>query len=616
MLRFIRGFAALIGAGDLPPVHRLGRRRLGVTIVAVAALLAGPGMLPSTAKQASAQSADVAQWYGELDAGERQFRFAIELAAEQGKPVHTLHSFDEGDRRFPLERFSDGGGKLVFEIKATGAVYVAAVDAHGVATGTWTQRGQELPLTFRKVAGQAVPPAADEIWAGTLDAVIQKLPLRFRVGKGTDGKEDVRMDSLGQKAGGFRAVRTVAGDAWTIKVAAVKGEFAGKLGPDGKLTGSWKQGGATLPLVLDKVTVATAAATISEKRRPQTPKPPFPYDTREAAFRNINDGVELAGTLTLPRGPGPWPAVVLVSGSGQQDRDETLMDHKPFLVLADALSRVGIAVLRYDDRGVGGSTGDPTKGTSVDFARDAEAGIDWLQKQPGIDPARIGIVGHSEGGLIAALLAERRTDLAGIVMLAGTGVDGGRILVSQGELVLKSEGLGDADQIRRSRIMQEAMIDAVRGSDESTDPAALAAKAGTRIRSDLADEIEKADDAAKAQLDAAVADGLRRLSAPWFRFFIGHDPATALAKVTCPVLAVIGEKDVQVDPGLNLPAIRQALAAGGNADATVEELPGLNHLFQTCTTGAVSEYDRIEETFAPVALGTVRDWLVKRLGAK
>ena len=218
--------------------------------------------------------------------------------------------------------------------------------------------------------------------------------------------------------------------------------------------------------------------------------------------------------------------------------------------------------------------------------------------------------------MIAALLAARRPDLAGIVMLAGTGVDGGRILVSQGELVLKSEGLGGADQIRRSRIMQEAMIDAVRGSDESTDPAALAAKAGARIRADLADEIEKADDAAKAQLDAAIADGLRRLTAPWFRFFIGHDPATALAKITCPVLAIVGEKDVQVDPALNLPAIRQALAAGGNTDATVEELPGLNHLFQTCTTGAVSEYDRIEETLAPVAIDAVRDWLVKRLGEK
>lgn len=364
--------------------------------------------------------------------------------------------------------------------------------------------------------------------------------------------------------------------------------------------------------MLEKVAVDTAAATIPEQRRPQTPKPPFPYDIREAAFRNTNDGVDLAGTLTLPQGAGPWPAVVLVSGSGQQDRDETLFYHKPFLVLADALSRAGIAVLRYDDRGVGGSGGDPTNATSVDFARDAEAAIDWLKERPDIDPARIGVVGHSEGGLVAALLAARRTDLAGIVMLAGPGVDGGRILVSQWEFMFKLVGPGGADLIRRPRITQDAMIDAVRGSDESTDPATLAA----RIRADLADEIEKADDAAKAQLDAAVADGLRRLMVPWYRFFIGHDPATALAKITCPVLAIIGEKDFQVDPALNLPAIRQALAAGGNTDATVEELPGLNHLFQTCTTGAMSEYDQIEETLAPVAIATVRDWLVKRLGAK
>ena len=589
-------------------------RRLAMALAAVM-LLGFPGIAPVAGTPALAQEAG-ADWYGEMEAGDRQFRFAIESAEEQGKTVHRLRSFDEGDRRFLLERFSDGGGKLVFEINAASAVYVATVGDGGVATGTWTQRGQTLPLTFRKAAGQAVPPAADEIWAGTLDAVVQKLPLRFRNGKGADGQADVRMDSLGQKAGGFRAERVVAGEAWTIKVPAVKGEFAGKLGPDGKLTGSWKQGGANLPLVLEKVAAGAAAALPPEQRRPQTPKPPFPYDVREAAFRNTKDGVDLAGTLTLPQGAGPWPAVVLVSGSGQQDRDETLMDHKPFLVLADALSRAGIAVLRYDDRGVGGSGGDPTKATSVDFARDAEAAIEWLKERPDIDPARIGVVGHSEGGLIAALLAARRTDLAGIVMLAGTGVDGGRILVSQGELVLKSEGLGDADQIRRSRVMQEAMIDAVRGSDESTDPAALAAQAGARIRADLADEIDKADKADEVDEAQAVADGLRRLTAPWFRFFIGHDPATALAKITCPVLAIIGEKDVQVDPALNLPAIRQALAAGGNTDATVEEIPGLNHLFQTCTTGAVSEYDRIEETLAPVAIATVRDWLVKRLGAK
>jgi len=574
--------------------------------------------LPSLATRSGAQvpAAVTTPWYGELDAGERQLRLAIEVAEEGGKTIHRLRSFDEGDRRFPLDRFSDGGGKLVFEIKATGAVYAGGVGADGAATGTWTQRGQELPLAFRRVTeGVAVPRLADEIWAGTLDAVVQKLPLRFRVGKGADGKADVRMDSLAQKMGGFRAERVVVGDGWTIKVPAVKGEFAGKLGADGKLTGSWKQGGASLPLELEKVAADAPAAVLPEKRRPQTPMPPFPYEVREAAVRNAIDGVDLAGTLTLPRGAGPWPAVVLVSGSGPQDRDETIMDHKPFLVLADALTRAGIAVLRYDDRGVGASTGDSSQATSLDFSRDAEAAVDWLRQQPGVDPRRIGVVGHSEGGLIAAMLAARRADLAGIVMLAGTGVDGGRILVSQGELVLKSEGLGAADQLRRSRIMQEAMIDAVRGSDADADPAVLATKAGTRIRAELAEEMARADAEAKAQLDAAVADGLRRLSAPWFRFFIGHDPAADLAKVRCPVLAVVGEKDVQVDPALNLPAIRQALAASGNADATVAELPGLNHLFQTCTTGAVSEYDRIEETFAPVGIATVRDWLVKRLAA-
>ena len=580
--------------------------------------LVAPLLLLCLASRSAAQgpAAVTTPWYGELEAGERRLRLAIEVADEGGKAIHRLRSFDEGDRRFVLDRFSDGGGKLVFEIKATGVVYVGGVGADGGATGTWAQRGKELPLAFRRVAeGVEVPPLADEIWAGTLDAVVQKLPLRFRVGKGANGQEDIRMDSLAQKAGGFRGERVVAGDGWTIKVPAVKGEFSGRLGADGKLVGSWRQGGAKLPLELEKVAADQAAPAAAEKRRPQTPMPPFPYDVREAAVRNAIDSVDLAGTLTLPRGAGPWPAVVLVSGSGPQDRDETIMDHKPFLVLADALTRAGIAVLRYDDRGVGASTGDSSQATSLDFSRDAEAAVDWLRQQPGIDPRRIGVVGHSEGGLIAAMLAARRADLAGIVMLAGTGVDGGRILVSQGELVLKSEGLGGADQLRRSRIMQEAMIDAVRGSATDADPGALATKAGARIRAELTEEMSRADADATAQLDAAVADGLRRLSAPWFRFFIGHDPAADLARVRCPVLALVGEKDVQVDPAINLPAIRQALATGGNADATVEELPGLNHLFQTCTTGAVSEYDRIEETIAPVGIATVRDWLVKRLGA-
>lgn len=551
-------------------------------------------------------------WYGELDAGTRQFRFAIETLPGAGP---TLRSFDEGDRRFPLDGFADGGGKLAFTIKSTGAVFAAEVDATGTATGTWSQRGAELPLVFRAVApGERVPPEPDEVWAGTLDAVVQKLPLRFRITKGPDGRATVFMDSLGQKAGGFRGEMSVEGRDWTIDVPAVKGAFRGSLGDDGTIDGTWRQAGAALKLSLEKIDPAAAAEGPPPKKRPQTPRPPFPYESREAAIRHEAAGVSLSGTLTVPRGAGPFPAVVLVSGSGPQDRDETLMDHKPFLVLADALSRAGIAVLRYDDRGVGGSTGDASSATSATFAADAAAAIDWLREQPGIDPARIAVMGHSEGGLIAAMLAAARHDIAAIVMLAGTGVDGREILVSQGELVLRSEGLGDEKAIRRSRVMQESIIDAVRGSEPTDDPAMVAAAAEARIVEALADEMAAAGDAERKALSAAVADGVRRLSTPWFRFFFAHDPAADLAKVVCPVLALVGEKDVQVDPNLNLPPIRAALET--NRDATVEEIAGVNHLFQTCTTGGVSEYDRIEETFAPAALDRVTRWLVERLRAK
>lgn len=586
-------------------------RRLVPLAIVVAVVCASIPRIQARQPAAAEKAAEPA-WYGELEAGDRQFRFAIEKMPGTGP---TLRSFDEGDRRFPLDGFSDAGGKLVFTLKATGASYVGEVGADGVAKGTWTQRGAGLPLAFRRVAqGAKVPPAAAEVWAGTLDAVVQKLPLRFRIDAGPDGKRVARMDSLAQKAGGFRGDLTIDGTSWTIDVPATKGAFKGTLGPDGKLAGQWRQGGAVLKLELEKVDAEALSDLPKAKPRPQTPRPPFPYEIREAAIANAAAGVTLAGTLTLPKGAGPAPAVVLVSGSGPQDRDETIMDHKPFLVLADALTRAGIAVLRYDDRGTGASTGDSAEATSADFAADAAAAIDWLGTQPGIDPRRIAVVGHSEGGLIAAMLAATRADLAGIVMLAGTGVDGRAILVSQGELVLRSEGLGDEKAIRRSRVMQEAILDAVHGSEPGADPAALAATAEARIVAALADEVAGAGEAQRKALSDAVVDGIRRLSVPWFRSFIVHDPATDLAKVTCPVLAIVGEKDVQVDPKLNLPAIRAALAA--NRDATVEELPGLNHLFQTCRTGAVSEYDKIEETMAPAAIERVRGWLVERLGAK
>ena len=580
--------------------------------LAVLALVAPPA---ADARQPDAKPLATPAWYGELEAGDRQFRFVIEAAEEEGKRVARLRSLDEGDRRFDLGGFDDAGGRLVFELAASAAAYAGTIDAAGAATGTWKQRGQELPLVFRRVAeGAKVPPDPDEVWAGTLDAVVQKLPLRFRISKGADGARSVHMDSLAQRAGGFRGDLAIEGAEWKIDVPAVKGSFRGTLGADGKLSGLWRQGGAALALLLEPVDVGALADGPAPRKRPQLPQPPFPYESRDARIVHEAAGAVLAGTLTLPRGPGPHPAVVLVSGSGQQDRDETIADHKPFLVIADALSRAGVAVLRYDDRGVGGSSGDVAAATTADFAADAGAAVDWLRGQPGIDPARIAVVGHSEGGIIAAMLGATRRDLAAIVLLAGTAVDGRRILLSQGELVPRAEGVTDEAALRRGRVMQEAILDAVAGSDAAADPAALAAAAGARIRADLADEMAKAGPAEQAQLDAAVADGVRRLGSPWFRFFMAHDPSTDLAKVTCPVLALVGEKDVQVAPSLNLPPLRAALA--GNRDATAEEVAGVNHLFQTCTTGGVSEYDRIEETFAPAALDRVTRWLVERLRAE
>ena len=579
------------------------------------ALLALLAPVAAHARQPDARPLATPAWYGELEAGDRQFRFVIETSEEEGRRVSRLRSLDEGDRRFALGGFDDAGGRLVFDLAAAAASYAGAIDAAGVATGTWKQRGNELPLVFRRVAAAAkVPPDPDEVWAGTLDAAVQKLPLRFRISKQADGARVVRMDSLAQRAGGFRGDLTIEGAEWKIEVPAVKGSFRGTLGADGKLNGLWRQGGAALPLLLEPVDVGALADGPPAKRRPQLPQPPFPYESRDARIGHEAAGVVLAGTLTLPRGPGPFPAVVLVSGSGQQDRDQTIADHKPFLVIADALTRAGVAVLRYDDRGVGGSSGDPAAATTADFAADTAAALDWLREQPGIDPRRMAVVGHSEGGIIAAMLGATRRDLAAIVLLAGPAVDGRRILLSQGELVPRAEGVADEAALRRGRVMQEAMLDAVAGSDAGADAAALATAAGARIRADLAEEMAKAGDAERAQLDAAVADGVRRLGSPWFRFFIAHDPAIDLAKVTCPVLALVGGKDVQVDPALNLPPLRAALE--GNRDATVEEIPGVNHLFQTCTTGGVSEYDRIEETFSPAVMNRLRGWLTERLGAR
>jgi pimeloyl-ACP methyl ester carboxylesterase len=541
----------------------------------------------------------VTRWYGELDATDRRFRFILEHTGDW-----QLRSLDEGDQRFVVENYRADTERLRFELPISQARYAGNVRADGSVEGVWEQRGQSLPLDFRPVGDTPVPPPAEEVWAGELNATVQKLPLRFRITRDAAGLRTAWMDSPMQKAGGFRGDLGIKDRIWSFDVPAVRGRFEGMLSDDEQtLEGTWAQGGLSFPLTLARA-AEDALVQPAVKLRPQTPQPPFPYHSEDVVFRNAAADVTLAGTLTLPEGEGPFPAVVLISGSGPQDRDETLFEHKPFAVLADALTRRGVAVLRYDDRGVGGSSEGSPEATSEDFALDVDAARAFLAARPEIDAARVGLVGHSEGAMVAGIAAARKPGVACVVMLAGAGVDGRQVLLTQGRRVLEAEGVSDPAQLERQRVVQEVLMETVQEAAPGTSLEKMASDAAVRLRQELPE-----DDPARDDLESFAEAGVARLASPWFRFFLEHDPSQPLQTLSCPVLALVGSKDVQVDAATNLPPLREAVAKAGHPRSVVEELPGLNHLFQTATSGAVSEYDTIEETMAVELLDRVGDWL-------
>ena len=331
--------------------------------------------------------------------------------------------------------------------------------------------------------------------------------------------------------------------------------------------------------------------------RPQNPVKPYPYHEEELTYKSMEPGITLAGTLTIPENGGPFPAVVLISGSGAQNRNEELMGHKPFLVLADYLTRHGIAVLRFDDRGIGGSSTATSKETSENFARDVMGGVSYLKSRKEINPAQIGLIGHSEGGIIAPMVAAKSPDVAFIVMMAGTGVTGEEILKLQAELIMRANGTPE-EIIKENARAQKVMLDIIKSTTDKE-----AAK--EKVREELSDLNPMIRDVAQAQMDSTMT--------PWMRYFLTYDPKTALEKVKCPVLAINGEKDLQVAPGQNLPEIEKALKAGENKDFKTIELSGLNHLFQKCKTGSVAEYGQIEETISPTVLELISSWILERV---
>ncbi len=438
-------------------------------------------------------------------------------------------------------------------------------------------------------------------WQGVLRISAVELRIIFNVAKDTMGNRNATLDSPDQGAFDIPVDEVIIDkDSVKFNVKSIAGFYEGIIIEDSvMIDGNWNQGGMVMPLVLRK------AKKVDKPNRPQEPKEPFPYKVKEVKFENKNAKITLAGTLTFPIEGNLFPAVVLITGSGAQNRDEELLGHKPFLVLADYLTRNGIAVLRFDDRGTGESTGDFSTATSVDFSDDVLAAVEFLKLREKINPDQIGLIGHSEGGIIAPMAANSSKDIAFIVLMAGTGLRGDSILILQTELIMRANGESE-EVIKRDLRIYRGVYNIVMSNNDSTE-------ADKKLRQLFEEVYTELSDAEKNEIgdrERYLENQLKILLNPWFRYFVKYDPSTALTKVRCPVLAICGEKDLQVPPKENLAAIEMALKEGGNNNYRIAELKGLNHLFQTAETGSPLEYGKIEETFSPDAMKLIMDWML------
>jgi len=543
-------------------------------------------------------------WSGSLQAGEAVLHLVLHISkSEDGSLKATLDSLDQGVYGIEVTSFTQKNSTLQFNVASVGASYEGKIAPdHASIDGGWTQGNVSLALVFhRQAAGAGARKPSDAIagaegvWQGALEGNGMRLRLQLHVSHDDQKQLVAALDSPDQQVTGLPAIKVSQKDAaFHFEIPVVTGVYDGTVNAaKTTITGSWTQNGIEQKLNFKR------SDQLLELVRPQNPVKPYPYKEEEITFPNEKAKITLAGTLTLPHGLGPFPSAILISGSGPQDRDESIVGHRPFLVLADHLTRRGIAVLRFDKRGIGKSTGDYAKATTEDFASDAEAALSYLKTRKETDPKRTGLIGHSEGGLIAPLVASRSGGVAWIVLLAGPGLNGEDTLLLQSELILKSSGVDD-DQIAKTRAFNKQTYALVR---QERDPAALQAK--------LTDLVQSSSMSAMLP-PAALESQLRVVTSPWFRFFLDYDPVPALQKTTCPVLALTGEKDIQVPARENLPKIQKALQDGGNKDFQTTELPGLNHLFQHSPTGSIGEYGSIEETMAPEALTAVSDWVLKQ----
>jgi pimeloyl-ACP methyl ester carboxylesterase len=425
-------------------------------------------------------------------------------------------------------------------------------------------------------------------WEGKLQLPAVQLRILLQLKKSESGNLAGRMASPDQGANNI-PVESVSwrNDSLVLNVKAIGGTYIAKISADSlELSGHWKQGGAVWPMSLKKV-----AEIVLYSKRLQEPQKPFPYTVEDVTYQNKAAGITIGGTLTLPQGKGPFPVALLITGSGPQNRDEEIMGHKPFLVLADHLTKQGIAVLRVDDRGVGQTSGDASTATSADNTSDVVAGIDYLKSRADINLKKIGLIGHSEGGMIAPMVASQSRDISFIVLLAGVGLPGDKLHRRQSEDIMHQAKVSE-EEINKALILNDRIYMLLKAEKDNP-------SIDDKLTALLSEMAQGRD----------VSGFVKAYSSPWFRYFINFNPEPYLQKVKCPVLALNGSKDIQVAAKENLAAIETAVKSNGNKKVTTKEIPDLNHLFQTATTGSMDEYGKIEETFSPVALKIISDWI-------
>lgn len=442
----------------------------------------------------------------------------------------------------------------------------------------------------------------NEIWLGKLTS--KGINIRLIIVINNIGTDSIKahMESPDQGANNIKVDEiNIADDSVFLKLKKLSASYKGKrIG--NILSGVWKQGSYVTDLSFAKVD------SIPVIRRPQEPKAPFPYEEREIAFENKKADIKLSGTLTIPKSKGPFPAVILISGSGPQNRNEEILGHKPFLVIADYLTKNGIAVFRYDDRGIGKSGGVFSTATTLDFAKDAEAAFNTLQKVAEIDKNKIGLMGHSEGGMIAPIVAAKNKKVGFIVLLAAPGIKITELMKLQVKMINATDTTQTPAEIKESVELSAKIYQVINENNDNQ----IAKEKIKELYLPLFMGKDSALLKEKGITESSVQAQTFTLLSPWFRYFIGFNPDVYLSKVKCPVLAINGTKDTQVSAVENLEGIKSSLTKCNN-NYTIKLIENKNHLFQTAKTGAPSEYSEIEETFAPDVLEIINNWLQKNV---